>query len=220
MEIIKNMEKKSRQVYDESHPVDEDPMDDPVIRKHPTYIYGFGIVMYLRIIWELFILFALLSFLQMPAIVGNFLMNPGSSLNHLNLGNVGYSGSYCASTSVVTNKIKLECYGSVLEAIDEVGANPSVASPHHCEKNEENKECVGPKGNVEAQFAECKGKHVCNIQPGPASGGEFCGTPLAHVFVSYTCVFHGDEHEFPWKRLLYGFGLSCLNVFVGVVYFL
>ena len=60
---MKKNEDLSKKKYDENNPVDEDPLDDPLIRKHPFYIYGFGIVMYLRILWELFVLFALLAIL-------------------------------------------------------------------------------------------------------------------------------------------------------------
>lgn len=130
---------------------------------------------------------------------------------------MGYSGTYCASTSTVINKITLECFGSVLESIEEVGANPSNGSPHHCETNEENKECVGPRGAVEGQFAACKGKSSCEISPGPAGGGAKCGDPLAHIFVSYTCQM--EDHMF-WIKLVYGFLISLLNVFVGFLYFL
>lgn len=112
--------------------------------------------------------------------------------------------------------MSLHCYGSVLEAIEEVGANPEGGSPHHCEENEENKACSVSKGAIEGQFSACKGKHMCTIEPGAASGSEECSHPHAHIFVQYKCEMEEDHLIY---KYIYGFLVACLNVVVGLVYF-
>lgn len=67
------------------------------------------------------------------------------------LGNIGYSGTYCASTPTVHNKMNLKCHGgATLDSLEATGVNPPSADKNLCQKTSENEACAGNFGGVSA----------------------------------------------------------------------
>ena len=75
-------------------------------------------------------------------------------LEGFSLGNIGYSGIYCASSSTVMNKMTLKCYGGgKLDSVEGSGVNPPGANWNLCWKTSDNEACQGNFGGASAMFA-------------------------------------------------------------------
>lgn len=98
---MKKLIKEKKQKYMYFKDAEDDPLEDPAVKANPYYIFGFGVVIYLKIIYKLMILFGIISILQLPIMIGNRFIFSGSlssGLDSFSIGNIGYSGIFCAST--------------------------------------------------------------------------------------------------------------------------
>jgi len=95
--------------------------------------------------------------MQLPIILANhfaFKSEESLGLVSFSLGNLGYSGTYCASSSTVINKLTFACYGgALLESVEEAGVNPPDVDRNLCSKTSENEACSGNIGGIQAQFS-------------------------------------------------------------------
>lgn len=139
-------------------------MDD---YEDPLGFLGFGIVSYFDLIKSMFFLFAVLTLVNMPALLiyksySNYSEDMVDNFHRTStLGNMGFSTPKCMDTSMTTNTIILSCNTGHIGKITDFGVNAKGERRTLCRRNQLGKCATAFTESAKSEIEKCKGKDTC-----------------------------------------------------------
>ncbi|CAI2370510.1 unnamed protein product [Moneuplotes crassus] len=188
-------------------------------------VLGFGVYSFFYILEMLMILFFVLS------LIAGFTMGlyfyygnskySSSLFDFIEMGNLGYSSSFCKDIPLGVGQMTLDCPTGVISHIESYGVTPSNGRYlDGCKPNQDTWKC---EGVYSAQYVEeyieeeCMGKKSCLLETrsfvDPASEPPECVEYTSQFFVQVFCYIPEDELENKlWINKILTYEVIAINV--------